>query len=113
MPPRLLGFVRSKIITFFYLALIIPCLLAPTNQTFAQETPVQPAATPSTPLIHIVRKTDDLSAQSKPKQQTPAAHLNYYRWPRRIQSAGSCGFLGTQRKFDGHKSNWRFLPGYN
>ena len=69
MPPRLLGFVRSKIITFFYLALIIPCLFALTNQTFAQEAPVQPATIPSTPLIHIVRKTDDLSAQSKLKQQ--------------------------------------------
>jgi len=81
MPPRLLAFVRFKIVTFFYLALILPCLLTLTHHTFAQEAAVQPAAEVSTPLIHIVRKTDALSELSKPKQQTPAAHLNYYGGP--------------------------------
>jgi hypothetical protein len=81
MPPRLLGFVRFKIVTFFYLALILSCLLTLTNSIFAQEASVQPATAPSTPPIHMVRKTDDLSALSKLKQQSPAAHLNYYGGP--------------------------------
>jgi len=81
MPPRRFAFVRFKTVVLFLFALIIPSLLTLTNPTFAQETSTQLLAPSPTPIIHMVRKSDDLSALSKPKPQSPVAHLDYYGGP--------------------------------
>src|ERR1700680_1076564 len=81
MPPRRFAFVRFKTVVLFLFALIIPSLLTLTNPTFAQETSTQLLAPSPTPIIHMVRKSDDLSALSKPKPQSPGAHLDYYGGP--------------------------------
>jgi len=81
MPPRRFAFVRFKTVALFLFALIVPSLLTLTNPTFAQESSTQPLAVPSTPIIHMVRKSDDLSALSKLNQLSPAAHLDYYGGP--------------------------------
>lgn len=80
MPPRRFAPVRSKTVACCF-AMFLTCLLILTHRTFAQETPVQSAPVASDPLIHMVRKTDELSSTSKLKQQSPAAHLNYYGGP--------------------------------
>jgi hypothetical protein len=49
------------------------------QRAFAQEQPQQSLSAPA-PLIHIVRKTDNLSSQPMPNSP-PAAHLNYYGGP--------------------------------